>query len=132
MSSGSLLCQGAKHCGCISPKAPRLKGHGLVFLLCVSHKILSWGWGRNCLNPERKTLFMQRSALLSGNTAFSVLFVHNWGVQHWYRPCLPGCEKQLVISGCLWRVKTSPTVFRVIETSEVRNSVLHYVKKKKR
>jgi hypothetical protein len=36
--------------------------------LCTSQNAFL-GAGRNCLNPERKTLLMQGSALLSGNTA---------------------------------------------------------------
>lgn len=71
------LCQGAECCGCISPKTPRLKRCGLVFLLCVPP---SGGGGRNCGNFERKTLFMQSSNLLSGNMASSILLIHNWGV----------------------------------------------------
>lgn len=82
--------------------------------LCTSQNTFFGGWeGGSCLSPERKTLLMRGSTLLSGNAASSVPLTHNRGVWHRHWPCLPGCEKQPAISGCLWRERATPIDFRV-------------------
>lgn len=110
------------------------EGDGLGFPLCVPHKyfLFLWGGGRNCLKPERKTLLMQGSTLLSGNTASSVPLTQNRGVWHWHWPCLPGCEKQPAISGCLWRERATPIDFRVtMDGSVVKETMSSIMERRK-